>query len=124
MRARPLLQRARVRHNHAHQGGLLRVAVDPDLVQKGHLLQHVLHALCRHVLAVRELEKVLQAVDQLERADVGDLADVAAVEPAVRVWQWVRVGGLKLRLRSRANGSGSQGRGEGWRRTFGASVRR
>ena len=73
-------------HHDAHQRRLLAVAVHPNLVHHARLLELVLELLHSHVLTVSKLEQVLLAVDDAQRARGQQLADVARVEPAVRVY--------------------------------------
>lgn len=68
-----------------HQAGLLGITVHKrhgNQVGAGHV--YVLDTLGRDVLALRQLEHVLLAVDDLEPAHAVDFDDVTRVEPAVR----------------------------------------
>lgn len=61
------------------------LTVGPDLVDRGALLEDVLDLLDSHVLPLAQLEDVLLAVDDAEGPIRRDLANVARVEPALRV---------------------------------------
>mmetsp|Transcript_1798 Transcript_1798/g.4679 ORF Transcript_1798/g.4679 Transcript_1798/m.4679 type:complete len:507 (-) Transcript_1798:533-2053(-) len=71
------------RDHHGHQAVLKAVAIHPQLLQHLKLLELALHLLHSDVLALRQLEDVLDAVDDPQIPVLANLTDVASVEPAI-----------------------------------------
>ena len=80
-----------VRHDHGDERRHQRVAVDEALRDKLASRVDVLNLLGRDVLALRQLEDVLLAVDDLEPAAGQPQADVARVQPPLVVDDLVRL---------------------------------